>query len=147
MRNPLFLMRCTRPFPKLPFCWLRIMACSNDTSSRKANASRVGFEEPEPSGPRRGLIRAPYGSPLRPRNMTLPDWSMETMRHLPCLIQNLLGCPGGINAFVATCRLAHTWYYVTFDDALTREQSEAPVSNAMTPTDEPIDIQPASCQI
>ena len=39
---------------------------------------------------------------------------------------------------------AHTWYDIAFDDALTREQSEAPVSNAMTPTDEPIDIQPAS---
>ena len=46
-----------------------------------------------------------------------------------CLIHNPLGCVGGINVFVATCRLAQTWYSVTLIDALTREQPEGPVSS------------------
>ena len=49
----------------------------------------------------------------------------------PCEIHNRLGCLGGINVFLAICKLAHSWYSVTFVDALTREQSEAPVSNAI----------------
>ena len=47
----------------------------------------------------------------------------------PCEIHNRLGCLGGINVFLAICKLAHSWYSVTFVDALTREQSEAPVSS------------------
>ena len=47
----------------------------------------------------------------------------------PCEIHNRLGCLGGINVFLAICKLAHSWYSVTFVDALTREQSAAPDSS------------------
>ena len=50
-------------------------------------------------------------------NLYLPDWSVETLRHLPTLVQNFLGVPGGHYAFMASCRRAHSWYHVRFDDA------------------------------
>ena len=46
-----------------------------------------------------------------------------------CVIHNPLGCVGGINVFVATCRLAQTCYSFTFIDARTLEQPEGPVSS------------------
>ena len=55
--------------------------------------------------------------------------ALEKNAYETCQIHNRLGCLGGINVLLAICKLAHSWYSVTFVDALTREQSAAPVSS------------------
>ena len=51
----------------------------------------------------------------------IPDLSSEGMRHVVRLLVLALGdphhqCPRCKNAFAATCRVAHTWFYTTFDE-------------------------------
>ena len=56
----------------------------------------------------------------------LPDLSSEGMRHITLLVIDALGyphhqCPQCKNAFAATCRLAHSWFYTRFDEDLGAE--------------------------
>ena len=47
----------------------------------------------------------------------LPDLSRYGMRHVGAAIADCLHhCERCVNAFAATCRLAHTWYYRNYDE-------------------------------
>ena len=48
----------------------------------------------------------------------LPDFSGESLRHIPVAIYNYLGCFSpdfDLYAFMAASKMAHSWYHDRFD--------------------------------